>query len=379
MTVDGLRLRASPAYELVAFERLSAAARRAHAALAADADFYGVLRPRRGGPPRRAVDRESALLLHTLREPGPLPAYLGRGRDAAPALAALRALVLDGVVEVAAGNGTYASGAGALTLLDRPAAAAAGRCTELSVEALRLAAALPASESRTLARWLYDHHREPLTPAWSRRVPDARALRAWLGLGSGGAAARALGRVWRASVAGKPWIQFTPRAQPASSGAKLYVSPRLTDLPAALVGVARALARAGPVPFKVVARPESAGRADRLVAYFPSLDDLRRACAALERELDGLPAHGVPFTAAVTADGMLSWGVDPPERSMGSWRAWLCARLAEHVLAARRARVADVAAEALARIAADGVDPDTWAPLPGRHAARARAASRTGP
>ncbi|MFL5580454.1 MAG: hypothetical protein ACJ8AO_08775, partial [Gemmatimonadaceae bacterium] len=165
MTAARPRLRASRAYELVPFERLPAAARQAHAALLGDADFYGLLRPRSRGRTAKAVDRESALLLHTLREPGPLPAYLGRGRQALEALAALRGLVLDGIVEVAGPGGPFASGAAGLALLDAavgPAAAPAGRTAELSAEALRLGAALAGEGAAAVARRLYAFNREPL-------------------------------------------------------------------------------------------------------------------------------------------------------------------------------------------------------------------------
>jgi hypothetical protein len=124
-----------------------------------------------------------------------------------------------------------------------------------------------------------------------------------------------------------------------------------------------ALAATGPVAFKVARRPDGLLRPDKLVAYFASLDGLRRAAARLEPAVRGLRAQGVPFTAAVTEDGLLSWGADPPDRGLGSWRAWLCGRLAEHLVDASRAGVRDPAAEAARRVAADGVDPATWAPV----------------
>ena len=77
-----------------------------------------------------------------------------------------------------------------------------------------------------------------------------------------------------------------------------------------------------------------------------------------------LPAHGVPFTAVISADGLLSWAADPMWWIGGraSWRGWLTARLAEYMVAARRTGCTDVETGryALQRLRLDGVNTDTW-------------------
>jgi hypothetical protein len=109
-------------------------------------------------------------------------------------------------------------------------------------------------------------------------------------------------------------------------------------------------------------------RPDKLVAYFATLDAVERAAAALAPRLRGIDAHGVPFTTALTSDGLLSWGCDPPSLSAApareSWRLWVTNRLADALMRAKVNPHAGVAPErfALARIALDGVDPDSWAP-----------------
>jgi hypothetical protein len=89
--------------------------------------------------------------------------------------------------------------------------------------------------------------------------------------------------------------------------------------------------------------------------------------------VQGLRPHGVPFTAAIAADGMLSWGTDPPGNRSGtgggSWRSWVTGRLADYLAAARPTPSEGVPVEpwqiALERIRLDGVDTDTWVPRPG--------------
>ncbi|MFL5578833.1 MAG: hypothetical protein ACJ8AO_00530, partial [Gemmatimonadaceae bacterium] len=177
--------------------------------------------------------------------------------------------------------------------------------------------------------------------------------------------ARRVARHWRETDGTEAWASWAPRAAAGASparGAKLYVSPATDDLPAALDALVAALAGAGPVPFKVARQPDGLLRPDKLVVYFPSLDQLRRAAARLEPAVRGLRAQGVPFTAAVTADGLLSWGADPPDGALGSWRGWLCGRLAQHLVDAAGSGARDAAGEAARRVAADGVDPATWAP-----------------
>src|SRR5262245_31481506 len=133
-------LRANPLYELVLYDRLPAEESRALADAAKAPGFYGILRPREGsGLGVKSVDRDTALLFLTLREPGPLPAYV-RAALGEAAARTLSRLVADGVLEIETGGG-FASGAAAPGLLDRADERqdGAGRLAGLSREALRYA------------------------------------------------------------------------------------------------------------------------------------------------------------------------------------------------------------------------------------------------
>jgi hypothetical protein len=114
-------------------------------------------------------------------------------------------------------------------------------------------------------------------------------------------------------------------------------------------------------------------RPDKFVVYFDSFNDLAAAARRFEQELRGFRAQGVPFSAALTRDGLLSWGIDPvaePPRTGSqaeSWRSWLTNRLAAALIQAKAVRLRRFAPWqfAMARLRLEGVDTREWAPQPG--------------
>jgi hypothetical protein len=386
------RLRANPAFELVLFDRLPAADRRRLAALAQDPDHYGVLRPRPGsGLGLKAVDRETALLVLTLAEPGPLPAYvrrrLGEGVEPgrAAALAAVARLVADGVLEIESAGGGFVSGAAAMALLAPPDAmgvgrglgggmgdlahsaaaadggAGAGRPAALSRAALHhaeeLARTLPGIEAQELSLRLYGYNRRPLTPAWRRLLPSPAAVRGYLGVAAGGGCHELAGRYWQEEPvgAGEGWLRWRSRSPAMIAGSatyKLYVGVPAEALPGCFAAFLDGLAAGGAPGFKVGGGASGLLRPDKLVAYFPTFDGLALAASALGERLRGIAPQGVPFSAEISGGGLLSWGMDPPpgvgtgvaaERRI-SWRLWLTNRLARALLAAVHAEAAADAA-----------------------------------
>jgi hypothetical protein len=115
--------------------------------------------------------------------------------------------------------------------------------------------------------------------------------------------------------------------------------------------------------FKVGRRIEGLLRPDKIVAYFDDRSQLDAVAGVLEQELAGCPVHGVPFTAEVGGNGLLSAGVDPPPgHVVTSWRAWVTKKLAAGLIA-QRDRTGDArVSAALAAIRHAGVDPEGWAP-----------------
>jgi len=384
-------LRANPLYDLVLYDRLSAPERAALAELTKDPGFYGVLRRRDAAATSatsatsfKSVDRDTALLFLTLREPGTLPSYVrGQLGEAAPRTVAR--LVADGVLEVANGGG-YLSGPAALPHLtaavDRAAGSGGtGRIAELSAAALRYGQALALSDPTLLSWRLYAYNRQPLTPRWQRLLPTPGALERHLGIDAGGAHRKLLDSAWLPSeMAG--WMAWWARPRAGGGGEsserrpggptwKLYISPRAEALAESFGAVLAALTAARALQFKVGSDAGGLLRSDKIVAYFPSYERLAAAADSVLARLDGAPAQGVPFTAEIGGGGLLSWGVDPPdaERSVlgggrESWRVWVAHRLAWALVAGRG--TADATIEpwrfALERVRLEGVDTETWTP-----------------
>lgn len=373
------RFRTSSDYRLVVFDRVDDRERTLFAELAADPDFYGVLRPAAAGRTYRAVDRDLALLLLTLAEPGPLPFFARR--DGAEADVA--DLVLDGVLEVEH-EGRFVSGPGAAHLLETEReGSAAHPLGALAEEALLLAANLAADPvagpapgaagPEHLAAFLYDFNRLPLDPEWERRLDGRDAVLAFLGAAPGTPLRRNLEARWQLPAEEGPWILFSPRERrqqrPGGGDFKLYVSPRPEALPETFRTLVEVLGRRPRHAFKVGADAAGLLRPDKLLAYFGDLESLLAVARDLEERLAGLPVHGVPFSAPVDAAGLLSWGVDPPAsmrplswQGPESWRTWVVGRLAALLARGDGATPAEARAFAVARLAREGVDVDRWLP-----------------
>lgn len=376
MDLLGYSFRSNPAYELVLYDRLPTGERLQLDELRSDPDFYGVLRPREGAQELgiKAVDRETALLFLTLRDAGRLPSYVGivLGSETVRTIARL---VADGVLEVEI-EGVFVSGAAVFSGARESPGRGRGRLATLAVEALRYGQALAVDDPLLLSFRLYGYNRRPLTPNWKRRLASPGAVEKHLGIASGGRNRGSLDRFWTPFPPSEAWLSWGSRfPQPSFQEGrvtwKLYVSPAPEALADCFGAILDALAAAGAPSFKIGAGAPGLLRADKLVAYFPSFDRLGAAAAAIASRLDGIPAQGVPFTSEIGGDGLLSWGVDPPEggsstsRGGGeSWRLWLTHRLARALLAARISggEGTEPWRFALERLRLEGVDTETWTP-----------------
>jgi len=369
----------------VLFDRLGPGERLALEELRRDRDFYGILRPREGaaGLGIKSVDRETALLFLTLRDPGPLPSYVRQvlGEAAAPAMTRL---VADGVLEVEAG-GDLVSGAAAVASFHQGGGELGNsRLARLSIEALRYGQALAFDDPLLLSFRLYSYNRRPLTPRWQQLLGSAEAVREHLGIGRGGPNRKILDRVWEGRPPSEAWLSWRARAaEPLSSREgvtwKLYVSPEPEALAGSFGEILEALAAARTPQFKIGADASGLLRPDKIVAYFPSFERLAGAAEAIASRLGGIPAQGVPFTSEIRSEsrseiggeGLLSWGADPPaddpHRSRGggeSWRLWLTHRLAQALLGAWASGSGSMEPWrfALERLRLEGVDTETWTP-----------------
>lgn len=372
------RIRANPRYQLVAWDHLEGPPTViAHGA----SDSYGILRAcvepadaARSPPPVAVVSRDLALLLFSIREPAVVPELL-RSLLGARAERELERLIRERIVEICQ-TGEYVSGTVALEALGRSSVArlGGGVLSELAKRALEHASLFVDEGVMRVAERLYRYHRIPVSPRWRDLVPDARAAARFLGLDAHGTNAAMVAAGWRV-VDGEPmsdgWFAWrreelviSPHSRRAAF--KLYVSPLPDHLPDTLARSARALAAKGCVDLKVARDAGGFLRPDKLVAYFSSRAEVVTAAERLRAELAGIPAQGVPFTAELSGDGLLSWATDPPsygrEDERASWRSWLCQTLAGALIGAVEDRSADPCAAALERLGFEGVDVRSWSP-----------------
>jgi hypothetical protein len=360
------RLRSNPKFRLVPFDLLPAQELEALRELKQTPDFYGILVPPEGSVlPVKSVSRDAALLFMTLREPACLPHLLNDlfGADVAERL---RPLILDGVFEIEEA-GRFVSGPSALTRIEEAReAASSSRVPGLCEDAISYAAALDGVNLRDLAARLYLFNVAPAgSELYARFARDDRLVE-FLFEGSDGA--RRLQSRWHRETLGDAWFMWRSAVSAEAASYKLYVSPNLEHLPHVFDAALRAFAAVRCRCFKVGRGAFGVLRPDKLVAYFSTLDSLQQAAEEILGSVAGATAQGVPFTAPIDADGLLSWGMDPPRfeqvlasQQIQSWRQWLTGRIAIYVLAAKEAGT-DPHSFVRNRVELDGVDPSNWSP-----------------
>jgi hypothetical protein len=372
--------RAGTSYDLVLFERLAPAEQAALAELRLDPDFYGVLKPRPGtGRTIRVVGQETALLWLTLQSPGPLPFFALASESKATAKAIV-SLVLDGIIEFE-DNGRFVSGAEALESIDEESRLSsegpAGRLALFSEAALRYGEVLRLDDSRALAGRLYGFGRQPLTPRWRKALASREALMAFIGAEAGSEGGKRLTCDWAetTSTSMPGWLAWSNRLRrraprPVAPLYKLYVSPDINFMPQAFAAVLGVASR-GALSFKIGADAAGLLRPDKMVLYFPDKESLFQVASDIAALIKEAPAHGVPFSAEITGDGLLSWGMDPPEservvawQEPESWRLWVVRRLAAAMIAAQTEPSGSVPPRrfAVERLRLEGVDVDRWTP-----------------
>jgi hypothetical protein len=373
----GRTFRAGSAYDLVVFDRLPIEEQIVLAELRADPNTYGVFRPRAGsGRTFRAVTRDMALLWLTLREPGPLPFFVWSGEEEAAAKA-ISALVLDGVLEIEEAGHFVSGSAAAALLVGTSQAPAERRLAILSQQALWYGQALRLNDPTRLALRLYNFGRQPVTPAWHRRAADEDSVLAYLGAAPGTDLARRLNTHWEKGTAPEPsgWIVWSKtgkrEARNSRPTCKLYLSPVASALPDVFPILVETLERRDGAHFKVGRTADGLLRPDKLVVYVDTLEALQDIAHELSKKLAGVEPHGVPFSAEIGGDGLLSWGLDPPraQRTLSwqepeSWRLWVVQRLAAAMVAAQADERPGLPPWqfAVERLRREGVDVDRWTP-----------------
>jgi hypothetical protein len=375
-----LCLRSNPAWELVLLDRLAPAEQETFAALGRDPDGYGVLRQREdSGLSVKSVTRDVALLWFTLQTPGPLPRYAIQSMgDECDRI--VGQMILDGIIAIDQG-GQLLSGpaASALVCTEQTLTGDENTLAALSRRALEFAEALEISDVAALSLRLYMYNHVPVSRRWHTLLPDQAAVEHHLGIDKG-ALTKMADRGWTRTRSGgaQGWIAWQAKRPPQEHDSgltyKLYVSPACPQVDVGFQAAAEAAARSRAFYFKVGSDVHGLLRPDKIVLYFREFADLQETAARLMKDLEHCPAHGVPFTAEIGGEGLLSWGIDPPAEQYAvawlereSWRQRISNRLASALAIARTAGETGMAATrfAMDRLRLEGIDTETWTPTGG--------------
>jgi hypothetical protein len=284
---------------------------------------------------------------------------------------------LEKIKEVALG---WCTGAMKEVALKSPSNSTQGVLIRLAREALEYAQALDVEDPYLVSARLYFYNRVPLSPRWKRQFSGRETVARYLGLGNHSANRGFVGDRWEQIQPTSPldvWFHWEARYDPALKTElrrtyKLYLSPRPEFVREAFQALVHVLADVSALHFKIGNSAVGLLRPDKIVIYFSSFEILNEAATRLAMRLAGCPVQGVPFTAAITPGGLLSWGIDPaPENGSAtslesvSWRLWITNRLATTLLAAKRAKSKRLEPWrfALERLRLEGIDTDTWIPV----------------
>ncbi len=238
------------------------------------------------------------------------------------------------------------------------------RTAHLSLAAIRLAASIFWTEPALAEHWLYRFGTMPRGSAVERDFGAGDGPIAVFGLSPGSRTRRMLEAAYEATSL-EGWYSFARRPARAKmvAACKLYVSPRPEALVDSFPRIADVFMLSEVQSFKVGRGVEGLLRPDKIIAYFEDHAHMQDTADVLGRSLRGCPAQGVPFTAEVGGNGLLSCGVDPPVGDVAaSWRSWITKRLAGSLTTQRGLGHGDLVTVALADIRLAGVNPDLWLP-----------------
>lgn len=246
---------------------------------------------------------------------------------------------------------------------------------DISLLALRYAAAVRDGDAdRTTAR-LYRFNTAPPTPAQARLLGDPVAARQLLMAAAGLDRRGGGGEYTLTTEPATGWLYWRSAAGPRSGAVrtrtagrpaamrKLYITAKLDHLPLALRAVFQTARQSDITVVKFGADYANLRRPDRIVLYTRDRQQAEEVGAALRAALDGIPADMLPFAERI-APAVFS-GLDPPPppataATRASWRGWLCQTVAEALHQAPPDSAELAVAAAMQRCRLLGLDPASW-------------------
>jgi hypothetical protein len=209
-------------------------------------------------------------------------------------------------------------------------------------------------------------NRVPINPFLQQQFADDDRLLSYL---LDKTATKQLASRWFRETSQHTWLTWRTSGSVQQPDFKMYVSPSLKDLPQVFRAAVDAFVRVRCNNFKIGRTAFGLTRPDKFVAYFASLDQLHEAAELILSLVANASAQGVPFTAGIDIDGLLSLGMDPPRfdqvlpwQEHQSWRQWVAERVAVYTLAAKESSATDVPTVVIHRLSLDGINTSTWSP-----------------
>ncbi|MDM5223541.1 hypothetical protein QUF86_22985 [Peribacillus sp. NJ11] len=378
--IELMVFRSNPNYGIAMLEQLPSQIKQGFPHLENDENHYAILYPLYSLQlDIKSICKNTALLFYSLQQPSILPSSL-KLMFGDNFLESIAKMVLDGILEIKT-NGSFISGTAAYPLLFESIFEGKmdSLIPRLSVEALKYADSLDGADFKTLIARMYFYNRIPNSPEWEKMYPSSESIFKTVGLDSRESFQSLFDQKWsyhKQSSIQSGWLSFSAKEKHTSqtenpSKFKLYISPfpKPHLIREVFQATADVLGDMNVQNFKIGQDVIGLLRPDKMVAYFSNFEDCEEAALRIRQKIDGTPAHGVPFTADFSNDGLLSWGMDPPPTNSlpwgrFSWRLWIVTQLTNFLLESKLYRANNVEPwkYALERLQTMGIDPSTWAP-----------------
>ncbi|AIE83718.1 hypothetical protein [Fimbriimonas ginsengisoli] len=395
LSLDDKIFRVNPNYTLVAADRLP----ERFTFGSASAGHFGLFVPKRGADRWTQTVRasaEAALLYFSVRKPARLPFHL-RSQLTVPMSDRVGNLLLAGILDVEC-NGEFVTGLRAIRLLEagiqgksRPesrTAAISDAALDYGYRFLQAASHAPsrAGLTRSVIQRLYQYNAVPPSRTSRALLSTEESVLSFLNIDKNEPVISSpSSRSWTFHPAerGGWWHHWQPgrtenarnaidtlRDRTWEGDAKLYISPVVADLPRVLSASLPIVMGSDAVGMKIGASMPGLLRPDKMVVYFANAADLLDTAAVLAKGLGTAEAQGVPFTADLTGDGLLSWGSDTPadesagRRTSSSWRVWVSEVLGNALVTASKRDLSLAEARDFAKAKAEfaGIDASLWRP-----------------
>ncbi len=372
--------RANPVYDMAELGCLNYPEQMALDSLLANEEVFGVFKPKlaSNNANYKIAYKDVALLFYFLQQPSTLPNFITCQYDD-EINKTLAKLVLEEVLEIKVDN-EFISGISASKIIYKDFEKKPSDelyLAGLSQKAISYALKLHGLDTRSIASRLYSYNTVPALKHLYGQLTTSHDIESFLYNGHTAVWNEILYKKWQRhyNPDANYWLSWF-RKGPENSiqfyqhhTYKMYISPAIAAMPEAFAKSILPLTNSNAFSFKIGASRHGLLRPDKFVVYFHSYNDLLAAAGVLEETLTGLPVQGVPFTAQLDKEGLLSWGVDAPRKNYpdnmegASWRLQVTEKLAAAISQAQNTKCGEEAMEYVSkRMALEGIDCFTWKP-----------------